>query len=293
MVMILEFINNIDNRETALAVWLCIALAWMIYKNEVRKSLIIVLKTFFLKPILISIFLMSSYILSMVLLLSWIGIWNESQLKTTLVWSITVGLILLFRVNKISNDKTFFTKAIRENFKLTIIIDFIMNLNVLSFWIEFILIPIMVVITGVLAITERDEKYIDVQKLMTIIVSIIGWSLFVYASWQVYIHFNKIATLETLRSFIIPILFSILYLPFIYLAIVYMAYENVFVRLQFVIKDASLHKYAKQQLLLQLMFNIQLLPIWLKAAWTRDLNTQAEINDLIREIKQGEADSDY
>lgn len=293
MVMILEFINNIDNRETALAVWLCIALAWMIYKNEVRKSLIIVLKTFFLKPILISIFLMSSYILSMVLLLSWIGIWNESQLKTTLVWSITVGLILLFRVNKISNDKTFFTKAIRENFKLTIIIDFIMNLNVLSFWIEFILIPIMVVITGVLAITERAEKYIDVQKLMTIIVSIIGWSLFVYASWQVYIHFNKIATLETLRSFIIPILFSILYLPFIYLAIVYMAYENVFVRLQFVIKDASLHKYAKQQLLLQLMFNIQLLPIWLKAAWTRDLNTQAEINDLIREIKQGEADSDY
>ena len=288
----LNFINNLDNRETAIAVWLCIAIIWMIFKKEVRTSLLYVLKAFFLKQIIISILLMVLYIFIMVLFLSWVGIWNESQFKTTLIWSITVGLILLFRVNKISEDKTFFANAIRENFKLTILIDFIINLHVLSFWIEFILLPIIVLIGGILAIAETDEKYLIVKKLMNNISAFIGLSLLAYASWQVYIHFNQVTTFETLRSFILPILFSILYLPFIYLAIVYIAYENVFVRLQFVIKDRSLHKYVKYQLLYQFAFNIQLLPIWLKAAWSRNLNTQADINDLIKEIKQGESNSD-
>lgn len=286
--MTLDFIKSLDNREIAIIVWLCIAIAWMIYNKDIRKSLLYVLKAFFVKQIIVSIFLMALYIFIMVLFLSWVGIWNESQFKATLIWSITVGLILLFRVNKISEDKTFFAKAIRENFKLTIIIDFIINLHVLSFWIELILLPITVLIAGVLAIAKTDEKYIVVQKLMNNIAAYIGLSLLAYACWQVYVHFNQITTFETLRSFIIPILFSILYLPFIYIAIVYIAYENVFVRLQFVIKDTSLHSYAKRQLLLNFIFNTQLLPIWLKTAWNRNLDTQSDIMNLIMEIKQFE-----
>jgi hypothetical protein len=139
-----------------------------------------------------------------------------------------------------------------------------------------------------MAIAETDEKYIVVQKLMNNIAAYVGLSLLVYACWQVYIHFNQITTFETLRSFIIPILFSILYLPFIYIAIVYIAYENVFIRLQFVIKDISLHSYAKRQLLLNFIFNTQLLPIWLKTAWSRNLDTQLDIMNLIKEIKQFE-----
>lgn len=286
--MTLDFINSLDNRETAIAVWLCIAIAMMLYNKDVRKSLLYVLKAFFVRQIIASVFLMALYIFIMVLFLSWVGIWNESQFKATLIWSITVGLILLFRVNKISEDKTFFAKAIRENFKLTIIIDFIINLHVLSFWIELILLPIFVLIAAVLAIAETDEKYIVVQKLMNNIAAYIGLSLLAYACWQVYIHFNQIATFETIRSFIIPILFSVLYLPFIYFAIVYIAYENVFVRLQFVIKDTSLHSYTKRQLLFNFIFNVQLLPIWLKTAWSRNLDTQSDIMNLIMEIKQFE-----
>ncbi|MGA9045267.1 hypothetical protein [Sulfuricurvum sp.] len=286
--MTLDFIKSLDNRETAIAVWLCIAITWMIYNKDVRKSLVDVLKAFFVKQIIASTFLMALYIFIMVLFLSWVGIWNDSQFKATLVWSITVGLILLFRVNKISEDKTFFARAIRENFKLTIIIDFIINLHVLSLWIELILLPITALIAGVLAIAETNEKYIVVQKLMNSIAAYIGLSLLAYACWQVYVHFNQITTFETLRSFVIPILFSILYLPFIYIAIVYIAYENVFVRLQFVIKDTSLHSYTKRQLLLNFIFNTQLLPIWLKTAWSRNLDTQSDIMNLIMEIKQYE-----
>lgn len=286
--MTLDFIKSLDNRETAITLWLFVVLTWMIYNKDIRKSLVDVLKVFFVKQIITSIFLMTLYILIMVLFLSWMGIWNESQFKATLIWSITVGLILLFRVNKISEDKTFFAKAIRENFKLTIIIDFIINLHVLSFWIELILLPITVLIAGILAISATDEKYVVVQKLMNNIAAYIGLFLLAYASWQVYVNFNKITTFETLRSFIIPILFSILYLPFLYFAIVYTAFENVFVRLQFVIKDVSLHNYTKRQLLLNFIFNTQLLPIWLKTAWSRNLDTHSDIKNLIMEIKQFE-----
>lgn len=286
METIFDFINGFDSRQIALIIWIFVIFFWAMKNTNVRDTLKALIKTFLKKPILMSILSMVSYILIMVLSLYKIDIWDNSQLNATLIWSITSALSIFFKLNKINEDKMFFKKAIIENFKLTVLIDFIINLNVFSLWFELIFIPCSFVLGAMIAISSRDEKHKLVEKLLNGVVIFLGFSLIVYSLWQVYSHFDEFFTLQKLRDFTIPILLSILYLPFVYLLALYSAYEELFIRLQFVIKDPSLHNYTKYLLFKNFIFHKDLLHIWLKKSWHEELKSRKDIFNFTQQIRQ-------
>lgn len=286
MEVILDFINDFDNRQIALIIWIFLILFWVTKNKNVRDALNALIKTFLTKPILMSIFSMVCYILIIVLFLHQFDIWDNSQLNATLIWSVTSAFSMFFKLNKINEDKMFFKKAIIENFKLTVLIDFIVNLNVFSLWFELIFIPCAFVLGAMIAISNRDEKHRLVEKLLNGIAIFLGFSLIIYSSWQIYIHFDEVCTLEKLRDFSVPILLSILYLPFVYFFALYSAYEEVFVILQFVIKDHTLHDYTKYLLITHFIFRRDLLHLWLKKSHFEDLKTKKDIYNFTKKIRQ-------
>ena len=227
----IQFLSNLDNREIAVGFWLVVALALVFRKSKVRRSFASVGRALLAKPILIGITLMIVYVTVEVTVLSLLGIWALSQLKATIIWGVTVAAIMLFSVNKVHQDERFFRKAVKENFKLAVLIDFFVNLHVLPLVGELFIVPIATLAGVMLAVAETDEKYAPVRKLLTGFLGILGLSMLAYALWKVSQNLDSLAEVETLRSLAVPIALSLLYLPFIYFVVVYMAYENVFVRL--------------------------------------------------------------
>lgn len=286
MEAIFDFINDFDNRQIALILWIFLILFWAIKNKNVRDTVKALIKIFLSKLILMSIFSMVGYILLMVFFLYKVDIWDSSQLNVTLIWGITSAFSMFFKLNKINEDKMFFRKAIIENFKLTVLIDFIVNLNVFSLWFELIFIPFTFVFGAMIAISNRDEKHRLVEKLLNGIAIFLGFSLIIYSSWQIYIHIDEFFTLQKLRDFSVPILLSILYLPFVYLLALYSAYEEVFIRLQFVIKDHNLHNYTKYLLITHFIFHKDLLHMWLKKSWHEELKTKKDIFNFTQKIRQ-------
>lgn len=277
--------NDFDNRQIALIIWIFLILFWVTKNKNIRNVLNTLIKTFLTKPILMSVFSMVCYILIIVLFLYQFDIWDNSQLNATLIWSVTSAFSMFFKLNKINEDKMFFKKAIIKNFKLTVLIDFIVNLNVFSLWFELIFIPCTFVLGAMITISNRDEKHRLVEKLLNGITIFLGFSLITYSLWQIYIHFDEVYTLEKLRDFSVPILLSILYLPFVYFFVLYSAYEEVFVRLQFVIKDHTLHDYTKYLLITHFIFRRDLLHLWLKKSRFEDLNSKEDIQRFTQKIR--------
>lgn len=283
---IFNFINDFDNRQIALILWIFLIFFWVIKNKNLRDTVKALIKTFLSKPILMSIFSMVGYILLIVFFLYRVHIWDNSQLNATLIWGATSAFSMFFKLNKINEDKMFFKKAIIENFKLTVLIDFIVNLNVFSLWFELIFIPCTFMLGAMIAISSRDEKHKLVEKLLNGVAIFLGFSLIIYSLWQIYIHFDNFFTLQKLRDFTVPILLSILYLPFVYLLALYSAYEEVFIRLQFVIKDQSLHSYAKYLLITRFIFHKDLLHVWLKKSWHEELKTRKDVFNFTQQIRQ-------
>ncbi|MBL7020878.1 MAG: hypothetical protein ISR86_10115, partial [Nitrospinaceae bacterium] len=137
----------------------------------------------------------------------------------------------------------------------------------------------------VLAYSETDKKYSQVEGLLNALFAWFGLGLIFYVIFQISADIEKFAKLQTLTDFSLPPILFMFYLPFIFLMNLYVNYENAFVRLQFVVKEPSLRAYAKRCAIKAFHFRIELLN-----RWTRNLNltnreNRQDIKDAIREVK--------
>ena len=279
-----EFLQSIDNRELAVSLWLFIVLCFCLVKREARSSILSLIKAFCARTILIMLGAMVVYFAAVVVLLSFVGLWYVSQLKLSLLWIITAGVSSLFVIPKIHKDKNYLRRAVRRNFKLSVLLDFFINLHSMPLIAELLFVPIATVLAAVLAYSEAKDEYENAQVVATRILSTFGIGLFIYTLAFVATHFTDIATADNARSLVLPILFSLTLLPFLWTASIYTAYEEVFVRLQFTIDNRSLYPYIKYKLILNFCSNTELLDEWLKNTWRGSITTKDDVDKSIRKV---------
>lgn len=275
---------SLNNRDIAILFWLFAFLAYALSKGAVRKSLLNVIKALFKKPLIISFSLMGIYIYLTTSLLSYLGLWNVSHLKATLFWSITTAAVMFFDIAQSEGDEHSFRKVVLDNFKVTIFIDFIVNLYVFSLIAELIFIPFSAILGGVLVIAESDEKYNSVRKLINGTLIILGVFLIGYAGYHIYDNFDNFARIKTITNFAVPPVLSLMFVPFIFLILVFMQYEILFARLRLLVKDDDLRRFIKRQLLRRYHFNIKKLSKWAKQLPFIDKNSEQDILESFKNV---------
>lgn len=276
--------QKFSNRELAITVWILIAIIWVLSQPKIRKSLFQVIKAFFAWKLAISYVIMFAYITLVIIPLNAVGIWKLPHLPVTLLWVLCVAFVMLFEFSK-ANDQNFFKDAIKDNLKGLIVLEFLINLYVFDLWVELILVPVFGILGGMIAIAETDEKYEIVKKLLNYIMAFIGLTFTGYAIYMVVTDFEHFATLENFENFYLPILLSIMFLPFVYFAALYAGYESLFVRLQFFVKDGALLKYVKKKTILAFGPNLWVLNKWSKHIITLRFKDKEEVDEAVRDFK--------
>jgi hypothetical protein len=95
------------------------------------------------------------------------------------------------------------------------------------------MLPILVLIVTTQAYSELDKKNIQVTKLLTNILSIIGFVFLGFSIYKTITGYETLFSIETFKIFALPIILTILFIPFIYFLSLYSTYESYFVRLDF------------------------------------------------------------
>jgi len=283
----IDFFSALNNRQIAIAVWIFIAIIWAVTNSKIRKSLFHVTKAVFAWKLTISYLLMFTYITAIIMVLRTVGIWKMSHLPITVMWGVFVAFVMLFEFSK-ANDPKFFRNAFKNNLKILIILEFVINLYVFDLWIELLIIPFSAILGGMIAISETDKKYEITKKFLNFIMSLMGLLCIGYASYMVITDFKHFATIKNLESFYLPILFSITFIPFVYFSALYSGYENLFIRLGFFIDDSSVLKYAKMRTIFAFNLNLWKLNKWSKyiySSWR--FKSNQEVDKAILLFKEG------
>ena len=142
---------------------------------------------------------------------------------------------LIYCMNAVSSeaDETYIKKILKDNLKFTMILEFFMSTFTFNIWIELAIIPVITIITVMNAIAERKEEYKSVHKLLDSVLVIAGFWLF-YETIRVGINeYKQLNVINTLVSFMIPIVYLILIIPLEYLLELYSKYEVLFLRMAF------------------------------------------------------------
>ena len=228
-----------NTRETAILIWLLIFIVWAIRQKKIRRALVNLARAFFRKKIIGVVTATIIYTLLVVFVLWNLGIWRFSLIKDTIFWLIGTAIISLINANKAAQGQGFFKNILLDNLKLVLVVEYIVNLFTFSLVVELLLVPIVSIVILLSVFTEMKKEYIAVKKLADFVLASIGFVLIAYSLARVLKDFQYIASSESMSALVLPPLLTLSYIPFLYLFALVIAYENLFFRVDFFIKDSN------------------------------------------------------
>ena len=283
------FSQQFNKREIAVIFWLGVStLLALSYKN-IRKSLFDVLKSLFQIKIFSVIIFAILYTSLLVFILAKAEIWEWMLLKDTIYWFFGVAFVLLINTNKANQEKGFFSNILKDNLKIILVLEFILTSYTFNLIAEIILIPILAFVGVMSAFAETKREYLPVKKLFDFILSLIGFLLIVFAIGKMFSDFQAIATSDNLRTFILPPLLTLGFIPFVYFLALMITYETLFVRIKFLNKDNDdLIKFTKQKIFQFCHLSLRRLN-YFSREYTRDLmkiGNKTDVEKMIENVRK-------
>lgn len=223
----------LSTREWATLIWGCIFMLYVLCHREIRKSLWNVIVIFFDKKLRILWEIILLYVLTITMVFCYLPIWENIYIKDIIIWFLFSGLIYCMNAVSSEADETYIKKILKDNLKFTMILEFFMSTFTFNIWIELAIIPVITIITVMNVIAERKEEYKSVHKLLDSVLAIAGFWIF-YETIKIGINeYRQLNIINTLVSFIIPIVYLILIIPLEYALELYSKYELLFLRMTF------------------------------------------------------------
>ena len=223
----------LSTREWATLIWGCIFMLYVLCHREIRKSLWNVIVIFSDKKLRILWEIILLYVLTITMVFCYLPIWENIYIKDIIIWFLFSGLIYCMNAVSSEADETYIKKILKDNLKFTMILEFFMSTFTFNIWIELAIIPVITIITVMNVIAERKEEYKNVHKLLDSVLAIAGFWIF-YETIKIRINeYRQLNIINTLVSFIIPIVYLILIIPLEYALELYSKYELLFLRMTF------------------------------------------------------------
>lgn len=242
-----------SNREIAYGFWVII-IVLIILASKVYSSFVNVIKNFFANKLTVIYICMLLYTIIEVWIIYKMKLWNLSLIKDTTLWFVTFSFLTLFKSTEAKSFRDFIP-IINDIFKLTIFIEFVTNFSSFGLITEIIMLPIITFIGALNFLSEKDNN----KKLSTFLsntLSIIGLVYFSFSLIQTLTNYSKFNSFENLNLLILPVILSLLIIPFFYLIALYNQYEQIFLRVKFMTKNIPNQNKIKRDIILKAKLNL-------------------------------------
>lgn len=173
------------------------------------------------------------------------------MLKDSILWFILSAFVILFTLDKATKRKNHFRNIIVNSFKIVIVLEFVVNIYNFNLITELILMPIIIFFAMLQGYSEAKEEYKKVGKIFGGVLAIFGFTLLILSIIEIVNSINIYASFETLKSFLLPIILTVAFVPFAYFIALYMNYETLFIRLKFILRDKRNYRYARGRVVIR------------------------------------------
>jgi len=275
-----------NTKEIAYLFWITLGLCICLLNSSIRHSIYNLLRAAFVKQIVITYLLAVFYTSLWIVILWHNGRWDTSLLKDTIFWLLLVPSVSIFKIKQISENKHYFKDAIKDNLKLTVALEFIVGLYDFNIWFELLFFPIALIIGIFLGFAEFHKKHEKITALIKNCVLVAGLLMTGYALYQIGSHYQDFLKIVTLNEFLLPLILSLTYLPFIYMLLLYVHYENTFTVINRAINSQELLSYTKKEAIIKFNFDTSGLKRWRRMLFLEDIKTKSDIDETIKRIKE-------
>ncbi len=223
----------LTTREWAILIWDFFLLLFVVCHKETRKRFWKVIVIFFGRKLRLLWEIILLYVLAITFVFYCSSLWENIYIKDIIIWLIFSGIVYCMNAVSSEADEKYIQKVLKDNLKLTMILEFLMSTFTFSIWIELVIIPIITLTTLMNVIATTKDEYENVHKFLDFVLAVAGfWIL--YETIKIGIdEYKELNIKNTLVSFMIPIVYLVLIIPLEYVLELYAKYETLFIRMAF------------------------------------------------------------
>lgn len=239
-----------DNRELALLVTVAVLALLVLVNGSTRKPFLRLLSCLFWSRLTIAGLAGAIWLAAAISVLRWLGMWDQSNLKDTVLWFATGGCLLIFQGMQATNPNAEFKSVISEQFKFVLFFELVVNAYPFSLVGELALLMGTAFLAGVISVVDLDPAHASVGKIAKFLLGLVVVFVVCFSFYRLFSEPKAVFCADGLRVFGLPIYFALILLPFGYLLTVYAAYETLFVTkvAKHAMMPPALRSYAKWRL---------------------------------------------
>jgi len=245
-------------RQTAIVIWGAIALVAALAKPEIRRSLASVVKAMIVRQLLIAAVGSLLWNAAVIYALYRVRFWNVVMWWDTVVFVLLGTFALVWRmIDEKDYTHRFFVKAALTNLGIGVLLETFVSTYTFGLVTEFVLVPWLFLLGGMLAVAQSSEQYRSIVKPLTFLVSITGLAMLSRAVAGAIADQQNFLTMQTLQWLLLPFVLTVAFLPYLFALRLWMTYELACIPLK--LGDKKSRKvlwYAVVKMLLKFRWNL-------------------------------------
>lgn len=278
-------IGDLNNREIALLVWMGLAFGLPMLIPSVRRAFGEVVRAFLQPPILKCIAAAAAYTAACVAALTAVDLWDLPNLKTTIVWFASFTIVAMMEATRAGESLRRLPVLAKETIAVTALVVFIAETYPFPLWGELLFVPSVVLVSLCAEIAKRKPELARTVPVFTFLQAAFGFWALGYALWWAASDLPGFMTMDNLREFVVPILLSLMFLPFLFFLTLFIAYQTAAVRVRFAIPDKKLGLYALVRGMAAFGYDLDRFDRYLRDPRWHDNPTRQTVRDIIAELR--------
>lgn len=191
----------------------------------------------------------------------------------------------LFRANQIDENKHYFKEMLKANLKFGIFLEFLYGLYTFSFETEFLAVPLGVALAILVPCLEKETNLINLKKGINTFLSFLALYLLYHVIAGAIDHKKELFVFDNLKQILLSPIYTILFIPFLYLLSMHLVYEVQNIILDTAIKVPALRRAARNHAICCFWNDLQSLKRWVKCVRFDNPQTERELMASIKNFK--------
>jgi hypothetical protein len=227
---------DLTNRDLAFLVWLTVVAVLVLVRPGGRRGVMDLVRLVRGK-IAVLLLAYASWTAGAVAVASRFGFWDAGFLKDTLVWFAVPGMALLFGFQKAYQGQGFYGRTLVRVIGLTALVEFYVTLGAFDLWVELLLLPALVLLSGMSAVAGMKPETRAVKQFVDRLTALVGVLLLIATAAYLVRNWEQLDKSALALTFVLPIWLTVATLPFVFLFSLLANYETTFVRIDFFAHD--------------------------------------------------------
>jgi hypothetical protein len=278
-------IPDLNTRETAMLVWIALTLAVALAIPSGRGIVVDGVKIAARPFVAVMLAMTTLLALTITICLAWLGYWRTPMIPATVAWFVGTAIIGTFSTGGVTDLRWLATRTVA----LTAVIEFVSNAYTLPLPVELVIVPMAIALVTLASFADlRPEFAITRTPFKALAVALFVGTLTPTIVYVVQ-HLGHLASAERAREFLLPLVLTVAFIPYLYLVQMVIAWQTALSMLTSLMQDRpSLLSTAKRALIRSCHVSLPRIQLfepdfrWRLAAATSDEDIQCTIRDFNR-----------